>query len=49
MGSYLNDALTNQDTYAVIGWVMVSALFVIIFNLIADLLYAALDPRIRLS
>jgi peptide/nickel transport system permease protein len=49
MGSYLNDALGNEDTYAVIGWVMVSALFVVIFNLIADLLYAALDPRIRLS
>jgi peptide/nickel transport system permease protein len=49
MGSYLNDALTAEDTYAVIGWVMVSALFVIVFNLLADLLYAALDPRIRLS
>lgn len=49
MGSYLNTALTAQDTYAVIGWVMVSALFVVLFNLIADLLYAALDPRIRLS
>jgi glutathione transport system permease protein len=49
MGDYLNTALKNEDTYAVAGWVMVSAIFVILFNLIADLLYAALDPRIRLS
>jgi len=49
MGSYLNDALTQEDTYAVVGWVMVAAIFVVLFNLIADLLYAALDPRIRLS
>jgi peptide/nickel transport system permease protein len=49
MGDYLNTALNNEDTYAVAGWVMVSAIFVILFNLFADLLYAAIDPRIRLS
>jgi peptide/nickel transport system permease protein len=49
MGEYLNDAISNQDTYAVAGWVMVSAVFVVVFNLLADLLYAVLDPRIRLS
>jgi peptide/nickel transport system permease protein len=49
MGNYLNTALTAEDTYAVVGWVMVSAIFVVLFNLLADLLYAALDPRIRLS
>jgi peptide/nickel transport system permease protein len=49
MGDYLNTALGAEDTYAVVGWVMVAAIFVVVFNLIADLLYAALDPRIRLS
>jgi peptide/nickel transport system permease protein len=49
MGEYLNTALGNQDINAVVGWVMVSAVFVVMFNLFADLLYAALDPRIRLS
>ena len=49
MGDYLATALGNEDTYAVVGWVMVSAVFVVVFNLLADLLYAALDPRIRLS
>jgi peptide/nickel transport system permease protein len=49
MGDYLNTALNAEDTYAVVGWVMVSAMFVVLFNLVADLLYAVLDPRIRLS
>ena len=49
MGEYLNLAILNEDTYAVAGWVMVSAVFVVVFNLLADLLYAVLDPRIRLS
>jgi peptide/nickel transport system permease protein len=33
----------------VLGWLIVSAFFIVLFNLIADLLYAVLDPRIRLS
>jgi peptide/nickel transport system permease protein len=49
MGEYLNEALGAEDINAVVGWVMVSAIFVVTFNLFADLLYAALDPRIRLA
>ncbi|MEO9139875.1 MAG: ABC transporter permease [Jatrophihabitans sp.] len=49
MGDFLFKAFTNEDSYAVIGWVMVSAIFVVLFNLLADLLYAVLDPRIRLT
>jgi peptide/nickel transport system permease protein len=49
MGEYLNTAIGAEDTYAVAGWVMISAIFVVIFNLLADLLYAVLDPRIRLA
>jgi len=49
MGDYLNQALADQDINKVVGWVMVSAIFVVLFNLFADLLYAALDPRIRLQ
>jgi peptide/nickel transport system permease protein len=33
----------------VLGWLLVSAFFVVVFNLIADILYAVLDPRIRLA
>jgi peptide/nickel transport system permease protein len=50
MGEYLiQDGIKNNDTNVVLGWLMVSAAFVVVFNLIADLLYAVLDPRIRLS
>jgi peptide/nickel transport system permease protein len=47
MGEYLNAAIRAEDANAVIGWVMVSAIFVVVFTLCADLLYGVLDPRIR--
>jgi peptide/nickel transport system permease protein len=50
MGEYLfQDGIGQNDTNVVLGWLLVSAAFVILFNLIADLLYAVLDPRIRLA
>ena len=49
LGEFFNTALQNQDINSVVAWVMLSALFVVLFNLIADLLYATLDPRIRLA
>lgn len=47
MGEFFIDAVGDKDTNALLGWLLVSALIVIIFNLIADLLYGVLDPRIR--
>jgi peptide/nickel transport system permease protein len=47
MGEYLLSGIRNHDVYPVAGWLLVSAAFVILFNLLADLLYAVLDPRIR--
>jgi peptide/nickel transport system permease protein len=50
MGEYLlQNGLGQRDVNVTLGWLMVSAFFVVLFNLIADLLYAVLDPRIRLS
>jgi len=50
MGRYfIEDGLGQSDLNVVLGWLIVSAFFVVLFNLIADLLYAVLDPRIRLS
>jgi peptide/nickel transport system permease protein len=50
MGRYfLEDGLGQSDLNVVLGWLIVTAFFVVLFNLIADLLYAVLDPRIRLS
>jgi peptide/nickel transport system permease protein len=50
MGRYLlEDGIRDNDINVVLGWLLVSAVFVVLFNLIADILYAVLDPRIRLS
>jgi peptide/nickel transport system permease protein len=32
-----------------LGWFLIVAIFVIVFNLIADIMYSVLDPRIRVS
>ncbi|MFJ4717418.1 ABC transporter permease [Streptomyces sp. NPDC088785] len=47
MGEMLVDAVTKVDVYRTMAWLLLSAVIVIVFNLIADLLYAVLDPRIR--
>jgi peptide/nickel transport system permease protein len=47
MGEYLLNGIRDRDVYPVASWLLVSAAFVILFNLLADLLYAVLDPRIR--
>lgn len=49
MGDLLLTSIRAYDVYAVLGWLLVASTAVIIFNLIADLLYGALDPRIRRS
>ena len=47
MGLYFIGALSGADPYPVMAWLMVTATMVIIFNLIADILYGVLDPRVR--
>ena len=47
VGSYFVDAALNRDYTLVMGTVVVIAIFIIAFNLIVDLLYAVLDPRVR--
>ena len=42
-------ALNNYDVPTVMGVIVFSTIIIIIFNLIVDLLYAAIDPRIRLA
>jgi peptide/nickel transport system permease protein len=41
-------AIQNQDLPVIMGIVMLSAAFVVVANLIVDVLYAVLDPRVRL-
>lgn len=47
MGSILLEAIDRLDVNVVTGWLVVTAIVVIVFNLVADILYAVLDPRIR--
>lgn len=47
LGTFFVDAASNNDAYAVMGWLMLSGIIVIVANLVADLLYGVLDPRIR--
>jgi peptide/nickel transport system permease protein len=43
------NAISQQDLPVVIGVVIVSSTGVIVANLLVDILYAVLDPRVRLS
>jgi peptide/nickel transport system permease protein len=47
MGYLLGRALTQIDFNLLLGWLLISATIVIAFNLLADILYGVLDPRIR--
>ena len=47
IGFYFVNSLFASDPYPVMAWLMVVATMVIIFNLIADILYGVFDPRIR--
>ena len=47
IGRYFVQGALNRDYTLVMGTVVVIASFVILFNLLVDLLYALLDPRVR--
>ncbi len=47
IGALLLDSILARDVYVVVGTVMVSTVLLVGGNLVADLLLAAADPRIR--
>jgi peptide/nickel transport system permease protein len=49
MGLLFINSLTNRDFPVLLAMLLIGATFVIMFNLIADILYAVMDPRIRYS
>jgi peptide/nickel transport system permease protein len=49
MGTLLIDALSNGDTAVILPWMLVTGALVVFFNLVADVMYGVLDPRVRLS
>jgi len=49
VGELLVSAIGNGDTPVVTAVLFIFAVLVVLFNLIADLLYTVLDPRLRLA
>jgi ABC-type dipeptide/oligopeptide/nickel transport system permease component len=47
MGLYFVNALLSNDPYPVMAWLMVVATMIVVFNLVADIAYGLLDPRVR--
>ena len=47
MGNYFIQNLFSQDVYPIMAWLMITATMIIVFNLIADVLYGVLDSRVR--
>jgi peptide/nickel transport system permease protein len=48
-GRLIVEAIYQRDFVTVQGAVLVSALLVVVINLVVDLIYALIDPRIRLA
>ena len=49
MGLYFVNALNAGDPYPIMAWLMITATMIILFNLVADIVYGVLDPRVRLA
>jgi oligopeptide transport system permease protein len=49
LGGPFVDAVQNKDQFLILGLVMVYSTMLIVFNLIVDLAYAWIDPRIDLA
>jgi peptide/nickel transport system permease protein len=43
------DAIRNQDLPIILGVTLITSLAVLLANLVVDVLYAVIDPRVRLS
>jgi oligopeptide transport system permease protein len=47
VGRYFVEGALNRDYTLVMGTVVLIAVFVLVFNLVVDVLYALIDPRVR--
>jgi len=41
--------VNHGDTAVLIPWMLVTGAIIIVFNLLADVLYGVLDPRVRVA
>ena len=49
MGKLLIDSIQRLDRPVIVAYLVITVLMFVVINLIVDLLYAALDPRVRLK
>jgi len=49
MGKLLIDAINVLDRPVIVAYLLVTVTLFIVINLVVDVLYSALDPRVRLS
>jgi peptide/nickel transport system permease protein len=49
LGQVSVQAIQTEDLPVIIGFVIVAAAFVVVANIVVDLAYAMLDPRVRIS
>ncbi len=49
LGKFAIESITAQDLPRVMGVTMFAAFFIVFSNLIVDLAYAVVDPRVRLG
>ena len=49
LGKYALDGINSNDLPKVLGVTLLGATFIVIANLVVDLLYAVVDPRVRVS
>ncbi len=47
LGQWYLNGVSNSDVNVMLAYLLITATFVITFNLLADILYGVLDPRIR--
>ena len=47
MGKYFVTSITNRDYPVIMGTILLYAVFLVVANLLVDIVYAYLDPRIR--
>ncbi|QGV78382.1 ABC transporter permease [Streptomyces ficellus] len=49
IGEYAVKSITDNDLPPILGVTLLAAFFVVFLNLVVDLLYAVVDPRVRVS
>ena len=49
IGKFAIESLRNDDLPIIMGTVLIGCVLVVVMNLIVDIAYSFLDPRVRLS